>query len=162
MDPFFLYVSIGALVLLLVVLTIFGVMLTTLNNESVFPPVQSACPDHWDVSSNPNYCGVPKSSGRNKGRLVYESASPNEVNKTDPNNIGICTTGSTFGCKPSPDLLITPKGTNQFQYLNLGTNNTKWNSANGLYPGKTALCAQNAWANMMGISWDGVSNYNGC
>jgi hypothetical protein len=163
MEPFYLYVSIGALVLLIIVLIVMGVMLTKLNSHAVFPPTQNACPDHWDVSANPNYCGVPISGkGRNVGRIQITTGSG--INQAHKQNIGMCNTGRTFGCSGSPQLYDqgTTKGTN-FQYLHLGSDNAKWNaSSEGLYKGKTTLCAQSAWANAMGISWDGVSNYNGC
>jgi hypothetical protein len=162
MEPFYLYVSIGALVLLIIVLIVMGVMLTKLNSHAVFPPTQNACPDHWDVSANPNYCGVPISAaGRNVGRIKIASMS---ITQSEKQNIGMCNTGKSFGCSASPQLYDqgTTTGEN-FQYLHLGSDNAKWNaSSGGLYKGKTTLCAQSAWANAMGISWDGVSNYNGC
>lgn len=165
MDPFFLYVSIGALVLLIIVLAVVGVMLTKMNSYAVFPPTQNACPDHWDVSSNPNYCGVSilGGVGRNKGRMNI-AGTGSGINQTNKDNIGMCTNGNSFGCRNGSAFLeVKPVESGQnFQYVHLGSDNADWNSATGLYPGKTTLCAQNAWANMMGISWDGVKNYNGC
>ena len=161
MDPFFLYVSIGALVLLIICLAVVGVMLTKMNSYSVFPPTQNACPDHWDVSSNPNYCGAPlNAAGRNKGRMAI-SGTGSGILTSNADNIGMCTTGTSFGCKSgTAHLDVQPVGAgsvNNFQYVHLGSTNPNWNAASGgLYPGKTTLCAQNAWANMMGISWDGV------
>jgi hypothetical protein len=164
MDPFFLYVSIGALVLLIIVLAVIGVMLTKMNSYAVFPPTQNACPDHWDVSANPNYCGAPiNEGGRNKGRMVI-GGTGSGITASNGDNIGMCT-GTTFGCKPTgpAHLEVKPVGSGaNFQYVHLGSDNTNWTSTAGLYPGKTTLCAQHAWANMMGISWDGVKNYNGC
>jgi|LauGreDrversion4_2_1035121.scaffolds.fasta_scaffold882993_1 hypothetical protein len=167
MDPFFLYVSIGALVLLIISLAVIGVMLTKMNSYSVFPPTQNACPDHWDVSSNPNYCGAPlMPAGRNKGRMALGGTGSGILTENG-DNIGMCN-GTTFGCKPAGAgtiLDVQPAGSGSvqnFQYVHLGSTNPNWNSETGLYPGKTTLCAQHAWANMMGISWDGVKNYNGC
>ena len=40
---------------------------------------------------------------------------------------------------------------------NFDPNDSKWTTS-----GKTAVCAQNAWANQNNILWDGVSNYNSC
>jgi hypothetical protein len=146
-----------------VVLVVIGVMLTKMNTYAVFPPTQNACPDHWDVSSNPNFCGAPIiSGGRNVGRMQYVSTGSG-ITTTDPMNIGMCNTNSTFGCKTgsaSTHLNLQTVGSGStFQYVQLGADNPNWQE---LYPGKTALCAQNAWANMMNISWDGVKNYNGC
>lgn len=163
MDPFFLYVSIGALALLIISLVVIGVMLSQMNSYSVFPPLQAACPDHWDVSSNPNYCGAPiLANARNLGNI--QKTTNTGITKTAPENIGMCT-GTTFGCTKSDPTYIDVtayNGTDTFQYIRLGKDNPKWNSKDGLYPDKTALCAQHKWANLMDISWDGVSNYNGC
>ena len=156
MDPFYFYVSVGALVLFIAILIIIGVMLTQLKGAVPFPPIQSACPDHWDVSSNPNYCGIEKNviGTRNAGRLTGDSTG---IYSGSANNIGFCN-GSSFGCGSTAPL-GAPTSSGAFHYLNLGKDNAGWKT---LYPDKTTLCAQNRWANTMGISWDGVSNYNAC
>ena len=160
MDPFFMYVSIGALLLLITVLIIVGVGMTALHKQDSFPPVKNACPDHWDVSSNPIYCGVHTTNlSRNKGGIILNN---NEINQSSKENIGLCTAGNTsFGCVNSgqtPYLKLQPKGSANFQYMQLN-DNTAWGT---LYPGKSEKCAQKMWAETMGISWDGVTNYNGC
>lgn len=160
MDPFFMYVSIGALLLLIIVLIIVGVGMTALHKQDSFPPVKNACPDHWDVSSNPIYCGIPTTNlSRNKGGIILNN---NEINQLSKENIGLCTAGRTsFGCVDggqTPYLKLQPKGSTNFQYMQLN-DNTAWGT---LYPGKSEKCAQKMWAESMGISWDGVTNYNGC
>ena len=65
MDPFYMYVSIGALVLLILILVVVGVAMTQLRSLDPFPPTMNACPDYWDVSSNPAYCGVPVNPNMN-------------------------------------------------------------------------------------------------
>jgi hypothetical protein len=165
MESFYLYVSIGALVILILMLIAIGVMMTKLDSYSPFPSIQSACPDYWDVSSNPSYCGIPRATtARNTGTFDF-SGNPKKINQSNNINIGLCTGSSSFGCKSGGGdflgLEVTPANPN-FQYMYLGSDNANWNSATGLYPGKTTICAQRAWANMMGLSWDGVHNYNGC
>jgi hypothetical protein len=161
MDPFFMYVSIGALLLLIIVLIIVGVGMSALHKQDTFPPVRNACPDYWDVSSNPVYCGVPTSGlMRNKGLITLKNS---EVDKEKKENIGLCTAGSrNFGCvgdNKETRLDLKPKDASKhFQYMKLN-NNTEWGT---LYPGKSEKCAQKMWAETMGISWDGVTNYNGC
>ena len=161
MDPFFMYVSIGALLLLIIVLIIVGVGMTALHKQDSFPPVRNACPDYWDVSSNPVYCGVPTSGlMRNKGLITLRGS---EIDMAKKENIGLCTAGSTyFGCVNdggTTRLKLEPKSEDSiFQYMQLN-NNTAWGT---LYPGKSEKCAQKMWAETMGISWDGVTNYNGC
>ena len=162
MDPFFMYVSIGALLLLIVVLIIVGVGMTALHKQDSFPPVKNACPDHWDVSSNPIYCGAPVSGLlRNKGGIILNNN--NGIDQLSKDNIGLCTAGKTsFGCVDSgktPYLKLQTKGASStFQYMQLN-DNPDWGI---LYPGKSEKCAQKMWAETMGISWDGVTNYNGC
>lgn len=164
MEPFYLYVTIGALVLLTIALIVVGVALTKLNSYSAFPPTQSACPDYWDVSSNPNYCGIPLvATPKNRGRIALTgNDGTRSVATGSAINIGMCTTTGKFGCRATPLLLNDGKNTGTWQYVNLGSDNPNWNSKDGLYPGKTKLCAQSAWAKTMDITWDGVSNYNGC
>ena len=158
MDPFFLYVSIGALVILILILTLVGVALTQLQSMDSFPPIQNACPDYWDVSSNPAYCGIPTNTNMsNKGYLIVKNEKTG-IDKDKPQNIGMCT-GKGFGCNQNGDLLnIAPTPINNFQYVKLN-NNDNWST---LYPGITERCAKKNWAQTLNISWDGVSNFNGC
>jgi hypothetical protein len=165
MDPFFMYVSIGALVLLIIILIIVGVVLTQMQSLDSFPPTQNACPDHWDVSSNPQYCGVPVvPTMRNRGHIKTTESSG--IISSNAENIGMCDSGTkNFGCvnsggKPYLDVQPYAGGNNKkkFQYVKLN-NNTGWNT---LYRGDKERCAQKKWAQTMDISWDGVTNYNGC
>ena len=157
MDPFFIYVSIGALVLLILILTVVGVAMTQLRSLDPFPPTMNACPDYWDVSSNPLYCGVPIGSNiTNLGNIAQAS---NKVDDTNSQNVGMCT-GSGFGCRSATYLELDSTSTpiNNFQYVKLN-GNTSWST---LYPGMSERCAQRSWAQTMNLTWDGVSNYNGC
>jgi len=158
MDPFFLYVSIAALVILILILTLVGVSLTQLQSLDAFPPTQNTCPDYWDVSSNPAFCGIPTDSNmRNKGYLIVKDTATG-IDKSNPQNIGMCT-GGGFGCNTNGDLLsLDTKPVNNFQYVKLN-NNTNWST---LYPGITERCAKKNWAQTMNIAWDGVTNFNGC
>jgi hypothetical protein len=156
-----MYVSIGALVLLIIILIVIGVVLTQMQSLDSFPPTQNACPDHWDVSSNPQYCGVPIAEMRNKGYIKADAASG--INKQSDENIGMCDIGrKNFGCvnsggKPYLDVQPYTDG-KKFQYIQLNSNKN-WST---LYPGLTERCAQKSWAQTMDISWDGVTNFNGC
>jgi hypothetical protein len=154
-----MYVSIGALVLLILILIVVGVSMSQLQSLDPFPPTMNACPDYWDVSSNPAYCGFPLlSSMRNQGSIVTAS---NQIDQASPVNIGMCTAGtSNFGCNNSGgNTYLNLSGTTpKFQYMQLN-NNPSWSI---LYPGRSERCAQKSWAQTMGITWDGVSNYNGC
>ena len=153
-----MYVAIGALVILILVLIVVGVSLSKLQSLDQFPPTQSVCPDHWDISSNPLYCGFPtESTSLNRGSITTNSL--NSIDQTSRNNIGMFT-GSGFGGKTSGTLfdVKSKSGTSIFQYMQLNDNTNLTN----LYPGSTERCAKKKWANTLGITWDGVSNFNGC
>lgn len=161
MDPFFMYISIGALVLLIIVLIVIGVSMSSLKSLDPFPPTQNACPDYWDVSSNPQFCGVPFKDNKNLGQIVVNNSTG--VDPTNVQNIGMCTAGADkFGCVKSGGNTYLPANSVQpssnFQYIKMN-NNTNWQT---MYPGLSERCSQRKWANTMGISWDGVSNFNGC
>lgn len=163
MDPFFMYVSIGALVLLILLLVVIGVGLTQLQALDSFPPTQSACPDYWDVSSNPAYCGIPVvSTIKNYGYIDYDTVTG--VRDSNKANIGLCKgNAGVFGCSgntSSTYLELKPKASagDKFQYAKLN-NNTKWDT---MYPGVSERCAKKSWAQTMNITWDGVTNFNGC
>ena len=162
MNSFYIYVSIATLILLIISLTIVGVGISRLHKQNVFPPLQNACPDYWDVSSNPMYCGAPVLlNQRNRGYIVSD---PSGIDVTNKQNIGVCTAGKTnFGCVnigQTTLLDLQRKQENKdFQYMKLNNNNSAWNM---MYPGKTERCAQKSWAQAMNIAWDGVSNYNDC
>ena len=170
MQPFFMYVSIGAFVLLIIILIIVGVAMSQLQAQDSFPPTQNACPDYWDVSSNPMYCGVPLVDNmRNKGdiRLTLDASSgQNRIETNNRENVGLCTGANnttSFGCKGDGTYLtIDPIPANtknaSFQYILLNKNKS-WNT---LYPGVSERCAKRSWAQLMNITWDGVTNYNGC
>jgi hypothetical protein len=161
MDPFFMYVSIGALILLIIILIVVGVAMTQLHAADAFPPIENACPDYWDVSSNPQYCGIPLNGNRKNIGNIASSASG--VEKSNIQNIGLCTGPKTnFGCTGATDgkthLNLGENPVNGFQYSQL-SNNSNWSV---LYPGLTERCAKKSWAKTMNITWDGVTNYNGC
>ena len=170
MEPFFKYVAIGALVLLILILAVIGVLMTKIQSNVPFPPTQNTCPDYWDVSSNPNYCGVPTKGVKNLGYIATKQVSQNGVTQTQVDssnkiNVGMCS-GSTFGCVASGDTLLktaTSDGkalnvTDKYQYVLLN-NNSDWGK---LYPSVSERCSQKRWASLMNVTWDGVSNFTGC
>jgi hypothetical protein len=165
MDPFFMYVSITALVILILILVLVGVSLTNMQSMDSYPPTQNTCPDYWDVSSNPLYCGIPVNANmKNTGNISRTSNGANgfKVDDTSGQNIGLCKDVVGFGCKSSGTYLelgsAPSSNTVNYQYAKLN-NNTNWST---LYPGISERCAQKSWANAMNITWDGVTNYNGC
>lgn len=160
MEPFFMYVSIGALVLLILILAAIGVTMTQINSVVPFPSTQNTCPDHWDVSANnPNFCGVPLIGTRNFGNIV--KTVDNGITQDNSQNIGMCIAPNKFGCvaNGNPYLENTSNTkTAKYHYVKLN-NNSKWGN---IYPGISERCAQRRWASTLDIAWDGVTNFNGC
>lgn len=166
MDKFYAPVLIGALVLLIVILIVVGVIMMKLQSTDSYPPTYATCPDYWDVSANTDYCGVfvKTESGKNKGDI--QLTSNKTINMNSANNVGMCNVSNKFGCKNGSSSLNTyiPTGAgfaagNDFQYLKLNNNDALTTE---LYPGTTDRCAKKRWADTMGITWDGVTNFNGC
>jgi hypothetical protein len=171
-DPFYMYVTIGAIILLLIVLISIGIMMTTLKSLDKFPPLQNTCPDYWDISSNPAYCVYPyKANSVNQGIndiKANATATVGPVNSGDKvinGNIGYVSRWAThLGLKSVDGNVwttgVTPSNaSNHFIYLKLNDNDSGWGN---LAPGKTTRCAQKSWAIQNGIVWDGVTNYNAC
>jgi hypothetical protein len=164
MDPFFMYVSIGALVLLILTLSAIGVAMTQLNSVVPFPSTQNTCPDNWDVSgSNPSYCGVPLIGNRNVGYiLAKDTGGKTQIDTAQAQNIGMCN-GNGFGCKSgtngthllNSESTLTPK----YHYVKLNDNPGGWGA---MYPGVSERCAKKRWASTLNVTWDGVTNFNGC
>lgn len=162
-----MYVAITALVILILILILIGVSLSKLKTLDSFPPTQNACPDYWDVSSNPAYCGVyTNPNSKNYGYIKLKNppdqkTNINSIDTSQKQNIGLCN-GSSFGCSPNNtkplfELDSTPT-TSGIQYMKL-SDNANWSK---LYPNANERCAKKKWANTMNITWDGVTNYNGC
>jgi len=137
MDPFYSYVAIGTLVLLIAILVVIGVMMSKMKSADVYPPMQNACPDYWDVSGNAGYCGFPAVGGKNRGTIEPAGDDANKI-------------------KPSDQM--TKLGLTGGKWLKLGDSNS-WST---VYTGLTDICAKKRWAENNGIVWDGITNYNSC
>jgi hypothetical protein len=165
-----MYVALGALVLLILVLTGLGIMMSQLKSLDVFPPMQNSCPDFWDVSSNPNVCVFPTSNSgaKNLGEIAKQSATVNGIslNYIDGTDSYVKSWAPLLGLTAQNGTAWTsttgaPSATasTNFMYLTLNGNDASWNT---LYPSLTPRCAKRKWAINNGIVWDGVTNYNGC
>jgi hypothetical protein len=165
MDPFFKYVAIGALVLLILILTVIGVVMNQVQSKMPFPPTQHTCPDYWDVSSNPQYCGVPIRQDKNRGYILLHAVNGvTKIKEDEKINVGLCKGTGSFGCvnaTETPHLKpVEPVSSNSsYQYIQLNNNATGWGS---LYPGSSERCAQKQWASLLNVTWDGVTNFTGC
>lgn len=175
MDEFYLYVSIAAVIILIMSLAAFGVTMYKVKQLDVFPPFQNTCPDYWDISGNS--CGVPNTSTSvNTGdravfklndcafggtatsyNCVYAMGVP-QVAASDPSvNWGY--DASFSGTAPTDRLRVARENNKSFIRLNGPEAETAFKS---LYPGSSVRCAKKRWAELNGITWDGITNYNGC
>jgi hypothetical protein len=138
MEWFYFIVIVVAIILLIIMLAYIGTRMVsnkkTGQGSSVFPPVKNNCPDLWKSKAvgNTVYCTIPASTESNVGDL-YTNGKKDSVNF----NIGtILNTGEDKAVAFSVD--------------------------NANTSGMSGDCAKKKWANMHGISWDGISNYNQC
>lgn len=156
MDPFFTYVAIGAVVILVVVLIAFGVMMSELHTTDLFPPTYNTCPDYWAVDGS-GQCVVPgDTSMKNRGLLTTTGADPHVW------------TSSGDGSLPSSASNSATNNDGKFGLISSATNNTvslKLNdndTISALYPSISDRCSKKQWALNNQIVWDGVTNYNAC
>ena len=139
MDTFRTVVLAIAVVVLIGFLAYVGSMIKTDVKSQMFPPISQQCPDRW----------------------TYGETRAIPTDPTSPITSTSCTSGTTnLGTATSLNSLnrpnaslITLKGTNP-AYKVAGWGVT-------ILPAAT-VCLQREWANKNGISWDGVSNFNGC
>jgi len=138
MEWFYFAVIVVAIILLIIMLTYIGTRMVSDRrsgvSSSVFPPVKNTCPDLWEstMSGNIVSCKIPASSASNVGDLYTNG-------KSDAANFDIGTVSGSL-----TDRTVT---------FSASTENTL---------GTSGDCAKKKWANMHGISWDGISNYNQC
>jgi hypothetical protein len=152
MDPFYTYVSIGAVIILIVVLIAFGVMMSELHTTDLFPPTYQTCPDMWAIDASGG-CKVPGTGAKNRGSLSTSATSP-FIGTTSGD--GSLPASATSG---SATRLINPALTSATAY-SLRLNDSTIMS--GLYPAISDRCSKKQWALNNGVVWDGVTNYNSC
>lgn len=143
-SNFYYIVVIIAIIILILLLTYIGLLMKKKsNNRQEFPPVQNSCPDYWGVdSSNPKKCIVPANGGKNTGDAYTYTNNVTKLKATGR--------GKTHG------LETTLNGTNT-DPVSIDFSNSSWAKT-----GVSETCAKKHWANVHGILWDGVANYNRC
>jgi hypothetical protein len=137
---FYSIVLIIALIILIISLITSAMYLQGIAKSTPFPPNNGACPDYWSVvsgsgSGGGTYCSIPSSDGNggiNVGS-IYNS-----------------TGESTLTASTTPGL--SSDGTS------IDFNNPAWATVYRT----TGICGKKSWANKLGITWDGTSNYNQC
>jgi hypothetical protein len=143
-SNFYYMVVIIAIIIFILLLTYIGLLMSKKsNNSQEFPPTQNSCPDYWNVdSSNPKICMVPSSGGKNTGDAY--SYTNNVTNFVGTGR------GNTYG-------LTTTINASKTDAVKVDFSNSSWATT-----GVSETCAKKRWADVHGIIWDGVSNYNKC
>ena len=146
MDSFQITVMTIATVILILIFSVVGIILTTSETDKVYPPVANTCPDYWSVSTeDPNVCIVPSTSNVNIGKVYDKSSEGNVILNLSGNK---------------EDGKITTPGFSKSDLTGVNSINfasTEW-GADGMNP----ICAKKAWTGRANVVWDGVSNYNSC
>lgn len=177
MDEFYLYVSIAAVIILILSLAAFGVTMYKVKQLDVFPSFQNSCPDYWDISGN--MCGFPneKSGAVNIGdssmlkitdcafggtatnyNCIYAIGTP--VIATDPSTAWAYD-ASLSGTPPTDRLRIQRDLAVNKSFVRLNGPEAE-TAFKALYPGRSVRCAKKRWAELNKVAWDGISNFNGC
>jgi hypothetical protein len=138
---FYGVVIIIATCFLIVCLIIMGLIMQKINKDNPFPPTMNPCPDSWEVKGNG--CVIPAlSTNTNIGTINNQL----ESFKKD-----------TYGLNDYPYGQSGTKVTNPLGgTATINFNDAGWNSSG------STVCSQKKWASTYGISWDGVTNNNGC
>lgn len=136
---FFTIVIIIAACFLILCLVAVGILMQRYNASANFPPVKNPCPDGWTV--NGEKCLI--TDNNNVGFIK------NNVSNFVTNTPGLTTT--------NPSVPKDARITNPLDgYSSVDFNDITWNK------GGSSICSQQKWANQFGITWDGISNSNGC
>jgi hypothetical protein len=166
-DPFYMYVAIGAFVILIIVLIALGVMMSELQSTTLFPPTQNACPDYWDLSSN-GQCVFPHATNtdRNNGSGVItntQNSSIYAIDVTSPGFTGANGWGKQLSVSDATAANTYNGSGAQQSYIHVSLSDPSGIAGMAkLYPGLTTRCAQKKWAVNNNLVWDGVTNFNGC
>jgi hypothetical protein len=148
MDSFYLTVLSIASVILILALTYVGILLYYSERSEVFPPLQNACPDYWYLEPATGKCRFPVAQD-SKNRGNYKTASGASDGLTQS------------GTNPTTAVIDSRVGTNILATNSVlfDMNHADWENKFGK---KSALCNKKYWANLRGITWDGVTNTNQC
>jgi len=154
MELFYIITMGIAIVLLILILTYFGLNLSK-NTAAVFPPTKNYCPDNWTTSNNGNLCAIPS--------ITPATGSINGKALPGHYNTGLLITGNATTTYAYNGNVLTGSVTPGF-VTNINGNSINFNDAGWgtQLQGQSSICALKNWANTNGIMWDGVSNYTGC
>lgn len=146
--------------MLVIILVIFGVMLSTKKSNFVFPNIQNQCPDSWPIVGDgcmyiPN--GVEDLINRETdGKHRYYLDNYEKIKQILERAKN---TGKNNGTLHTLEDLLQSR-------TPLGSREHIWNIQDGLqgirFNENATLCDKQQWANFYGIKWDGITNFNHC
>jgi len=150
MELFHKIIIIVAVVLFGISLTWFGVQIhsSKSTSSSVYPPTFATLPDYWEIHADTKLPVVPMV--RNKPSITLLTDVEYDTNMDTARKIIYYRTNPGFTPGYNP------------------TNNTvnfadpSWASYVTGVANRTADCIYQEWANRVGVTWDGITNYNQC
>lgn len=181
MDQFYYIVVIIALIILVVALIGLGVLLQKQDDGEVFPPVQNQCPDGWTKGAdgtctfkgNNTNLGSFKPNALNAKDFAYLERTTGvqytqkSGSTTEPTSPGSAVTYYSSDFPTRSDVLENDLGTGTFDPAASGDQTLPTAGSSSVtytlkFKSAATACDKKKWANMHGIIWDGISNYNQC
>ena len=169
MPSFYFYVIMVATIFLIIALIIVGLLMTYGGSNTTYPPRPNPCPDLWRSDPNSiNGCIIPR-------RFTDTTVDPPIINtKGNTGNIYPSGTGVTkyddyasFRAV-TPGLSVWNDRDNKYYPVKYTGENFSKNLEGEIYaidfsnPAMGGPCQKQTWAKNLNITWDGVSNFNGC
>ena len=136
MEWFHVIVLTVALVMLILLLTFIGLLMTHQKTSLSYPPTYNTCPDYWTITTDGSGCLIPSYKSNLNIGLLYSG--PGSLNSSVSTTPGFTST-------------VDSKSNSVINKINF--NDSKWQGS---------VCNQKKWAANNNIVWDGVSNYNSC
>lgn len=176
MENFYFYACVIALIILIILLSMIGVAIAYSKGVQVYPPTYKTCPDYWiegdgtTGNASPTFCLYPNvNTARNRGNPDFI----NIVNTRVPVASEISGSANSYGNLLSlgykaynsngGEITGSIESNANKLYVKMMGNDALWNTVYGnAYAGLTTRCAKRKWAIENGISWDGITNFNGC
>lgn len=133
MDSFFITTIIISTTIFVLAMGFFAILIV-MNppQQGTYPPNSAMCPDYWKIDGNAN---------------CY---------RTDLNENGVCATNN---CVNKGNIQNYIQSSSKFGHNFTNSNVTTMNFNTPYWANP---CTRKKWANMYGIHWEGISNYNLC
>ena len=139
MFSFYTIVTIIAIVLLIIALTIIGLSIKNNVRTNKFPDYQYTCPDFWTLGSDNKTCTAPNINATNVNNpQVYKDARIPNINS------------------------LSPKRDKNIYGVELNGNGDRIKSINISSDVWSDVCSKVKWSNTNKILWDGITQNNQC